>query len=296
MRNKILEKKAIKWVNTYYECADYIILNCSKEETNESYDVLIDKEDFDLVSQGQWFVFNKRKNSHLKDICSIVWTRKIDEKQYNYDIYQLILSTKNNKDIVVDHINNNRFDNRKSNLRLVDAKTNRINQPPKQTSNNKFINGRQGYNFDKNTNKYLTRININGKEINIGRYNTELEAEIINIKANMIIGNHNISLYLKNRIKELNIILDEEEVKSNKYLYKVYCIYNGIEFPKKLNGKLNLDYIKNINTIIQLHKENKSWLFIEKYLINNYLQKTCKGSTCKKYYEKYINGELVGLI
>ena len=28
MKNKILEKKAIKWCNTYYECDDYIILNC----------------------------------------------------------------------------------------------------------------------------------------------------------------------------------------------------------------------------------------------------------------------------
>ena len=59
MRKVFLEKKGFKWINTYYECDDYIILNCSKEETNESYDVLIDKEDFELVSKYTWH--NKKR-------------------------------------------------------------------------------------------------------------------------------------------------------------------------------------------------------------------------------------------
>ena len=283
---KLLEKKAIKWCNTYYECKDYIILNCSKEETNESYDILIDKEDFELVSKGQWYVSNQRKNSNLKDLYNIIWT---DYKlKTNFNIYQLILGTKN-KNVIVDHINNNRFDNRKSNLRIVDAKINRMNQKPKQVGKNKLIKDRQGYNYDKNTGKFLTRATINGKGVNLGRYESEEEAEIIYLKANIIMGFDKTSTYLQDRIKKLNISLDENEIKNNKYLYKVYCIYNNIKIPKEINGRYNFDYEKNIYIIDKLFKEGKSWNFISKYLVENNLQNTATGENVKKYYLKYLN-------
>ena len=288
MKNKILEKKAIKWCNTYYECDDYIILNCSKEETNESYDILIDKDDFEMVSQGQWYVFNPRKNNNLKNIYNIIWSKYEDNKSKNYLLHQLILNTKYKQNVVVDHINNNRFDNRRKNLRIVNSQINRLNQEPKKLGKNKLIDGKQGYNYDKKTKKYLTRITINGKMINIGRYKTELEAETIYLKASIIIGNDKISTYIHTRILELNITLTNEEIKSNKYLYKVYCIYNNIEIPKQLNGKLNLEYEKNIDIIDKLFKNGCSWNYIANYLMDNNLQEKANAETVKKYYLKYL--------
>ena len=277
MRKVFLEKKGFKWINTYYECDDYIILNCSKEETNESYDVLIDKEDFELVSKGQWHVVVQQEKKSHKKCYSVIWSTTLNNKRVNYNIYQLILKTKlSNNGLIVDHINMDRFDNRKKNLRITTYKVNSINQI------------HNGYNFDKDTNKYLVRITIGEKCINIGRYNTIEEANEIYLKASIIIGKDKISSDIKNRIDELNIILTNEEIKLNKYLYKVYCIYNNIEVPKKLNGKLKLEYEKNIDIIDKLYKNGYSWNYIANYLMDNNLQEKAKGETIKKYYLKYL--------
>ena len=50
---KIYEKRGSKWNNEYFDNGDNIIIKISKEESKESYDVLIDKEDFDKVREGQ---------------------------------------------------------------------------------------------------------------------------------------------------------------------------------------------------------------------------------------------------
>lgn len=286
MRKEILKKKAIKWCNTYYECDDYIILNCSKEETEESYDILIDKDDFELVSKGQWLIYNPRKNSNRKDIYQILWTKMINGKKINYEIYQLIMGTKLKDNIVVDHINTNRFDNRKENLRIVTPQINSINQYPKLLNNK--IKDRKGYYYDKKNNKFLARIRINGKMFNIGRYNTEIEAETLYLKANIIIENDKISTYLQERIKELNINVTDEEIKLNRYLYKVYCLYNNIEVPKESNGKLNLAYIKNMDVICNLKEIGHSWKMIAQYLVENNLAKKAYSETVKKYYNQYL--------
>lgn len=275
MRNKILEKNGVKWSNKYYEIDDCIILNISKEETGESYDVLIDKEDFKLVSKGQWFVNIGRKDTDLKDIIHILWTKKTNKKQYNYGMHQWILNTKD-KNIIIDHKNMNRLDNRRQNLRISNNSENATNQDHK------------GYNYDSPTNKYLVRIKINNKCINIGRYNTELEAETIYLKACLLIHKEDISHNVKERIDKLNITLTDEDYK-NKYIIKINNLLNGIENPKELNGKYNLGYLDNIKVICKLVSEGKSWRYIAKYLTDNGLMQKSKDSTVKKYYLEYTN-------
>ena len=223
MKEQLFIKRGIKWINTYYDCSDYIILNCSKEETNESYDIMIDKEDFDLVKQGQWFVVNKRRNSQLKDIFEVTWSKQVGSKQRDYMLHQWLLGTKG-KNVIVDHINNDRFDNRRQNLRIVDNVINAINQQPRMVSKNKFIKNRKGFTYEKRTGKYLVRINIKGKEVNIGRYDTDEEAELIFLKANIILGNNKVSFYIQKRIKELGVTLTEKEINEHKYLHKVFCL------------------------------------------------------------------------
>ncbi len=71
-----------------------------------------------------------------------------------------------NKEVVdcLDHINQNRIDNRIINLRSVTNQENRFNSKAK------------GYCWDKGSNKWMTQIMINNKQIYLGRYNTEEEA------------------------------------------------------------------------------------------------------------------------
>lgn len=65
---------------------------------------------------------------------------------------------------IADHISGDISDNTIGNLREVTCSQNSMNTKSK------------GYSFDKNRNKWQVRIMVNGKNIYIGRYNTEDEA------------------------------------------------------------------------------------------------------------------------
>jgi len=64
----------------------------------------------------------------------------------------------------LDHINRDKSDNRISNLRIVNSQE------------NKFNNNAKGYSWDKSRNKWHSKIHINGKTINLGRFDNEEEA------------------------------------------------------------------------------------------------------------------------
>ena len=275
--NLLLRKPAIKWVNEYYEKEEFVLLKIFRKDLTESYDVLIDKSDFENVSKGQWYAYMSRKNTHLKNIIEILYTihNKDKHKKKTYNIYQWILDTKD-KNIIVDHKNRNRLDNRRFNIEISNAYNNRINQTYK------------GYNYDKATDKYLVRITCDKKAINIGRYNTELEAETTYLKAMILLEKDKISEYHKQRIKELNIKLTDEDYK-NKYIKKIYILANNLDEPIE-NGQCNYNYDNNIDIIIDLVEQGFNWNEIARYLKKNIVGlEHAKGETVKSKYLKYIN-------
>jgi hypothetical protein len=92
-----------------------------------------------------------------------------------YPIHKLVAivflnnKTDGTQKIVIDHINNNKLDNRLENLQLISQRENSSKDRKNKTS--KYT----GVCWDKNRNKWISSIYINGKRIR-GRYNTELEA------------------------------------------------------------------------------------------------------------------------
>ena len=74
--------------------------------------------------------------------------------------------------LVVDHINRNPLDNRKSNLRIVTRSVNSINTKLHKSN----TTGVRNVHIDKNTGRYRARIKRNGKMIHIGMYKTLEEA------------------------------------------------------------------------------------------------------------------------
>lgn len=271
---KLYEKRGDKWINEYYNNGEYIILKLSKPETNEKYDVFIDYCDYERVKEGQWFVSNKRKNSKFKDIYDVCWSKIINNKKYNYSIYQYILGTKGSK-CIIDHINMNRFDNRRCNLRFVNAQENRINQQD------------LGYRYEEKHNKYLVRISINKKAVNIGRYKTEQEANEVYLKSCIILGYDKISSDIANRIQENNIIITMDDY-SKKYIKKVIAIRDDTYIEKEFNGRFNNEYDKNINTIVELRNKGMSWRAMSKYFRENNLIKNANDMVLKKRYLEQI--------
>lgn len=72
--------------------------------------------------------------------------------------------------IVIDHINDNPKDNRAENLQIV---TQRFNCKKNQSI---YSSQYKGVNWDKASDKWVSRIEINRKAIFLGRFKTELEA------------------------------------------------------------------------------------------------------------------------
>ena len=73
-----------------------------------------------------------------------------------------------NPEIIIDHINSNGLDNRRKNLRQATSQQNSFNRVVSSRSST----GIKGVFFDKERNKYVARIQVDGKYRNLGRFDT----------------------------------------------------------------------------------------------------------------------------
>jgi hypothetical protein len=95
----------------------------------------------------------------------------------NYRIHQLVgivfLNHIPNKyDLVIDHINNNKLDNRVENLQIITHRENCHKRPINSTS--KYV----GVHFVKNRNKWRATITVDGKKISLGSFINEEDANL----------------------------------------------------------------------------------------------------------------------
>ena len=120
---------------------------------------LVDDTDMELVSKYHWWVG--------RDCYPCT---KINRKPVR--LHQLLLRESLQKGKVVDHINRDRLDNRRSNLRIVDYQRNAINA--KISSSNK--SGHKGVFFDKQTSRWRAQITVKGKTLSLGRFEDILDA------------------------------------------------------------------------------------------------------------------------
>lgn len=125
---------------------------------------IIDTEDVEIVSKYKWHLANEYVITLVKD-KNKVRTLFLNHLIMNFD-------KRKNKDLVCDHINRDRKDNRKENLRIVDFQTNGINKGTQ--SNN--TSGTPGISYSKERKKWESYIKIGYKKINLGRYKTKKEA------------------------------------------------------------------------------------------------------------------------
>lgn len=123
---------------------------------------IIDAEDYDYLSQWKWCSHKTYYYAMRRDYTN--------GKKSMYRMHRLIMKAKENE--YVDHINGNRLDNRKSNLRICNKGEN--NQNCGLRRNN--TSGYKGVSWSKKYKKYNVQININGKRKTVGSYIDPIEA------------------------------------------------------------------------------------------------------------------------
>jgi len=135
-------------INNYFEIKDdYVILYSFNKKFNEYKEILVDLDDFNKIKNYYW--------SCKEDKHTFYGETFIDRHTRLY-LHRLIMNPERSNQMV-DHINGNGLDNRKSNLRIVN---NEINQ---KNLNNPVRNkvGHNGVHEDKE--RFRAIWSINGK-------------------------------------------------------------------------------------------------------------------------------------
>lgn len=126
---------------------------------------LVDDSDFEWLNQFKWSV-NSNK---------YVWryTGRINRKTKGITMHKLIMKTP--KGLQIDHINGDRFDNRRCNLRICTCSQNCMNR--KATT--KSTTGYRGVTrIPKYKAIWQARIEINGKKISLGFFDDPKQAAL----------------------------------------------------------------------------------------------------------------------
>jgi len=120
---------------------------------------IVDDEDFEYLNQWKW---------SFDDLYAVrgEYLGKVEGKDKYKKIYLHKVINQTPKGLETDHINQNKLDNRRCNLRTVTKSQNNRNR----TCCVKNICGVIGVNWYKQTKKYCARIVIDGKKIHLGYF------------------------------------------------------------------------------------------------------------------------------
>ncbi len=123
---------------------------------SKDQNAIIDEEDFELVSKYKWHASLKRQRFVA---ANTPWKKTI------IYMHRLIMNAPTG--MVVDHINGDSLDNRKSNLRIC---TNGENSRNRTRLNSRNLSGVNGVHWSKNKKRWEVQIRDNGKTKTIGRF------------------------------------------------------------------------------------------------------------------------------
>lgn len=132
-------------------------------KTTNGYEFLIDESDAEFVDGRSWFAQGRTNFMYVASAFKENGKFKI---KY---LHRLLLGA-TGKNVYVDHINHNTLDNRRSNIRLSNAKNNQYNTKKKGGCLSKY----KGVTFENN--KWRARIRKNGKKLHLGSFDIEEDA------------------------------------------------------------------------------------------------------------------------
>lgn len=145
-------------------CYNIDILSKRMSKFNE-YD-LTNKYGIGYTLKNEPFYFDLEDYDKIKDYCWYIDNAGyvVNKKDDLIYMHRYLMITDENSNMLVDHINHDKNDNRKSNLRIVTYSQNHQNKNVK------------GYCYDKLHNKWVSSITIDGYSKGLGYFDTKEEA------------------------------------------------------------------------------------------------------------------------
>jgi len=126
-------------------------------------DVLVDDEDFAVLSENKWFITS---NGYVGR------SQKVGGKKTTVLMHRQLLNTPYKMD--TDHINRNKLDNRRKNLRIVSRRQNMLNVGILRNN----TSGERGVVWAPWANKWRAKSRLDGKHVHIGYFDSTKEAGV----------------------------------------------------------------------------------------------------------------------
>ena len=204
--------------------------------------ILVSPEDYEELSKFKWFINN---GGYAHGNC--------DGKMYK--MHRFIMKPSDN--YVVDHINGNKLDNRKINLRITSTQKNNENKRKIQSKlpSSDYL----GVCKIKNNNKYHAVCKYDGKTYNLGNYNDEKTAA--EMRDTYIVQNKLDHMTLNFPDKKEKYLKSDVIKPSKKQENK--CGYYGITYNKKNN---------KYTTKIKINKKSKFYKNSKLLILKNLLK------------------------
>lgn len=135
-----------------------VILGTKGEE------ILVDKDDYETLNKFKWNCYGGYARTFRR-------RKSEDNKLRSELLHRIILNLPKEKS--VDHINGNKLDNRRCNLRLASPKENNRNSGKVKR---KCTSSYKGVVFHSRDERWQAQIRIDGKRLYLGYFNDEIEA------------------------------------------------------------------------------------------------------------------------
>lgn len=173
-------------------------------QLSQGYSTIVDDEDYEWLMQYNWYY------SKGYAVCS----------KYLYKMHRLLLHV-DDPHILVDHVDRNKLNNTKVNLRIADASENNFNVPKQNyRSGRKMTSIYKGVSWSKKMQSWKSSIGYKNKQIFLGYFSTELDGAVAyNNKARELFGDFacindidDIQLYEKGRGRRI------KREKTSKYI------------------------------------------------------------------------------
>jgi len=127
-------------------------------ENSELY-FIIDNEDFDFVSKHKWKLF---------DGYAVI----AESNNEIARLHRLLLCSSDNEDLIVDHKNRKRLDNRRKNLRIATRSQNMCNRSKPKWSN--ATSNFKGVRYLSKNKYWQVRLQVDKKQLLVGHFTSEV--------------------------------------------------------------------------------------------------------------------------